>query len=378
MTATAGATAEPVAVIARAAGSRTAARLRARDAPAVEARERLLDAHDGHPTGARTRRLRRGDDGERAGVRDHPQRAGRCARLDRVAKRIAEPHGLVVDRRAHRRRALQPAQEERNDDRGGGLHACTVHEPAPAIGPRPEPVADLTRIARVEHDRVEPEPAEAAEQLVETRLVRTCAVACFARAHPDVLHLPAGRVRDRKHDAADRRERLLPHRVLDNHRHDVPPQRAQPQPEARRHRHEEVRDDEDEAPGRAARGTRERVPRARRSTTSRARRRSHPRPRARAAANRVTQRAVDREDLALLGAALASIRRPAVSAAARLSSHGDGGAWIAIPGRRSWTSATRGACSAKNSRTTNSSVPRASDSLADAAQWMCAIRSPGR
>jgi len=92
----------------------------------------------------------------------------------------------------------------------------------------------------------------------------------------------------------------------------------------------------------------------------------------------VAQGAVDRHDLPVLAAALASISRPAVSAAARLSSHGDGGAWIAMPGRRSWTSATRGACSAKNSRTTNSSVPRASDNRAEAAQWMCAIRSPGR
>ena len=77
-------------------------------------------------------------------------------------------------------------------------------------------------------------------------------------------------------------------------------------------------------------------------------------------------------------AALAATSRSALSAAARLSSQGDGSEWIAIAGRRSCTSATRGACSAKNSRTTNSSVPRASERRADAAQWMCVMRSPGR
>ena len=51
---------------------------------------------------------------------------------------------------------------------------------------------------------------------------------------------------------------------------------------------------------------------------------------------------------------------------------------IDIDGRRSQSTTTRGASSAKRSRTTNSSFARAADSFAEAAQSIHATSSPGR
>ena len=64
--------------------------------------------------------------------------------------------------------------------------------------------------------------------------------------------------------------------------------------------------------------------------------------------------------------------------ASGLSSHGKGDVKHDIAGRRSQTTTTRGASSAKRSRTTNSSLARAVESLADAAQSIASMSSPGR
>ena len=71
---------------------------------------------------------------------------------------------------------------------------------------------------------------------------------------------------------------------------------------------------------------------------------------------------------AFVAAPLATIMRPASRTAAGLSSHGSQSGKSAIEGLRSTTTTTRTASSAKWSRTTNSSVPRAVESRADAAQ----------
>src|SRR2546428_511381 len=123
------------------------------------------------------------------------RRGPRCGGRASRARRAPPPQLRALGRtRARRRRRRLPS-------------CLDDPQPAPAIGPRPETVADLARIARVEHDRIEPETAEAAEQFVETTLVRTCAFACFVRGHPHVLHATARRVSDREHDTAYRRER---------------------------------------------------------------------------------------------------------------------------------------------------------------------------
>src|SRR5215211_3744984 len=74
---------------------------------------------------------------------------------------------------------------------------------------------------------------------------------------------------------------------------------------------------------------------------------------------------------------LSEISLIAVATASGLRSHGYGGGKSAIAGRRSQTTTSRGASSAKRSRTMNSSTPRASESLADAAQSIAATSSPG-
>src|SRR5437879_1658841 len=67
----------------------------------------------------------------------------------------------------------------------------------------------------------------------------------------------------------------------------------------------------------------------------------------------------------------------AVKSALGLSSLRIGDASIDIDARRSTRTTTRGASSAKRSRTMNSSVPRAADSRADAAQSIQPTSSPG-
>ncbi len=69
---------------------------------------------------------------------------------------------------------------------------------------------------------------------------------------------------------------------------------------------------------------------------------------------------------------------PPSRTAARLSSHGSQSGKSAIEGLRSATTTILTASSAKWSRTTNSSVPRAVDSRADAAQSTSRIASPRR
>ena len=61
-----------------------------------------------------------------------------------------------------------------------------------------------------------------------------------------------------------------------------------------------------------------------------------------------------------------------------LSSHGSDSEKNDISGRRSQTMMTLGASSAKRSRTTNSSLPLAVESRAEAAQSIASIWSPGR
>ena len=69
--------------------------------------------------------------------------------------------------------------------------------------------------------------------------------------------------------------------------------------------------------------------------------------------------------------------RTAPRIASGFCSHGQPSGKIDIDGRRSTSETTRGASSAKCSRTTNSSDPRASDSRADAYQSMRSMSSPG-
>src|SRR2546428_8989299 len=76
--------------------------------------------------------------------------------------------------------------------------------------------------------------------------------------------------------------------------------------------------------------------------------------------------------------ALAPMSSSAVRSARGLSSGRSSEAPIDIEGRRSQSATTRGASSAKRSRTMNSSVPRAADRRADAAQSIHPTSSPGR
>src|SRR5262245_39476001 len=86
-------------------------------------------------------------------------------------------------------------------------------EPAPPLCPRLEPSADLDRVGGVDEHGIEAEAAELAEQRSETALVRTRALACRTPADPDVGNTAAERIGERKHDVADRWERLLPYGV---------------------------------------------------------------------------------------------------------------------------------------------------------------------
>ncbi len=76
-------------------------------------------------------------------------------------------------------------------------------------------------------------------------------------------------------------------------------------------------------------------------------------------------------------ATLASIRSRATSAASALRRNGIPGGQSDIPGRRSRQTTTRGASSARNSRTTNSSLARAAERRAEDAQSMRCGSSPG-
>ncbi len=76
-------------------------------------------------------------------------------------------------------------------------------------------------------------------------------------------------------------------------------------------------------------------------------------------------------------ATLASISASATPAASALSRNGRPGGQSDIPGRRSTHTTTRGASSARYSRTTNSSLARAAESRADAPQSMRCGSSPG-
>src|SRR5437868_3877299 len=68
-----------------------------------------------------------------------------------------------------------------------------------------------------------------------------------ARRQSNAGNAAGRRVRDREERAADDRKALLPHRILDDDRHDVPATPASAQPRLDRGRPKEVGDDEYEA-----------------------------------------------------------------------------------------------------------------------------------
>ena len=173
-----------------------------------------------------------------------------------------------------------------------------------------------------------------------------------------------GRVGERHDEPLDGREALLPDRVLEDHRHDVPAVRERARPPGRLRRREEVGADEDERAGRQRAadvdelGERvvERAPRRPR-TASRpdaARRARRPRPRSaasheagpRSRPRRGSRRGRARRARSTRRASRARAARPACSATARDRGPSTAG------GRPTIT--TRGASSAKCSRTTNS------------------------
>ena len=192
------------------------------------------------------------------------------------------------------------------------------------------------------------------------------------------------RIPERDDDAADQREVLLPDRVLDHDRHDVPALLEQavhaPSGGGRGSRRGRTRSSRSEARGGARRGARATARacpfgaanevRSPTSSPCRARARRAPerarRRRSRGSRDPARRHRGVEEDVARVRHRL-GLRQPREPAGK-----------TSISGRRSATTTTRGASSANFSRTMNSSVPRADDSRADAFQSIVSTSSPGR
>ena len=149
-------------------------------------------------------------------------------------------------------------------------------------------------------------------------------------------------------------------------------------------RDEEVRDDEDERPGRevalvlgeVAQTAQQRV--LRRTEAALELRGAVRMRAARRVPVRVAVRLVEVAEQAACGGRARADERDGVSDRVRLGQPRPAfGERRDIDGRRSQRTTTRGASSAKCSRTTNSSEPRASDSRADAYQSILSTSSPG-
>src|SRR5262249_60181137 len=100
--------------------------------------------------------------------------------------------------------------------------------------PTPGPIEKTTLppgvVARVEQDRIETELHEPSAQPTAAPGVRLAPLARPAAREAHLHHFPVARVREWYDDWPHKRKALLPHRVLDDHRHDLPPPRARGQP----------------------------------------------------------------------------------------------------------------------------------------------------
>ena len=145
-------------------------------------------------------------------------------------------------------------------------------------------------LARPEQDRRKPERLAVREQPVEPLLVGLGPPGRLPAAQPDQPDGARTRVGDREPDAAHGRKALLPQRILDHDRHDVPAVAHRAHPRRCRGRREEVREHEHEAARRhlaAVRG--EELERALERVRT-ARRRACRRPRARSISQRRSRR----------------------------------------------------------------------------------------
>ena len=209
---------------------RAIGRLRGRDLLARDARKDAdRDAADGDgPVGTRV-----GETGQ-APVREPVERA-RVGRLE--PERVSE----VAPRGRPRRRAPR-ARAPRRRPAGASCGPPAKRLPARRPGrERREPVL------AADDDRVEAEVPERSQGPVEPPLVLEREVAHLAAREPRRRDRSRRRIGERDDDAAHVREALLPRRILDDDRHDVPAEGAQPCPVRRPNRRQVVGEDEDEA-----------------------------------------------------------------------------------------------------------------------------------
>jgi hypothetical protein len=107
-------------------------------------------------------------------------------------------------------------------------------------------------IAARDHDGLEPERLKIGEQLGVPALVRLGPTGRLAAAQPHQRHHTGPWVADWQTNAAYSREALLPYRILDHDRHEIPPATQPAQPRRGRRRREEVGEHEHKAAGRQA------------------------------------------------------------------------------------------------------------------------------
>ena len=263
--------------------------------------------------------------------------------------------------------------------------------PAKRLPPRRPGRERRERVLAADDDRVEAEVAKRPQEhgraaaRAEARARRTS-----RRCEPRRCDRPRRRIGERDDDAAHVREALLPGRILDDDRHDVPAERAQPRPLGRRAPASDSRRGRRRScpaggrdrvgssawsPSSSARGGAENGASSRRARMSATRRRP------RAAARRRVRREPRGRDRPPPRARrrhwLRSPRprRPLPPACRARATPARTGRATAADRRESLRA---GACCARYSRTTNSSLPRAAESRAEAAQSIHATWSPGR
>src|ERR671918_465889 len=125
--------------------------------------------------------------------------------------------------------------------------SCSDHVARPPeLRPFEERGEDLVTLAGGDEDGVEVEGAKPLEERVQPRLVRLPPDLGLSPLEADRQNPPCRGIAQRHDDAAHVRETLLPDRVLDHDRHEVPTMLDGGQPQLTGRRRDEVREEEDE------------------------------------------------------------------------------------------------------------------------------------
>ena len=167
------------------------------------------------------------------------------------ASRSNGPGSAVSSRNA------SPKRTSRSAARGGARErraprAATSEEPhaarrRSACRRAAQAASGREPVLAADDDRVEAQVAERSQCPVEPPLVLEGELAHLAAREPRRRDRSCRRIGERNDDAAHVGEALLPGRILDDDRHDVPAEGAQPGPVRRPNRRQVVGEDEDEA-----------------------------------------------------------------------------------------------------------------------------------